>query len=82
MTRLYHAETVVLLDGHDNQSLISDALMSRTFLSAATRVHHVRDESKIIVVTKEIRNLTMPGDGIDATVISGSRSNPDGPGTV
>ncbi|KAL6661932.1 hypothetical protein ACP70R_001316 [Stipagrostis hirtigluma subsp. patula] len=78
--RLPPANAVVAADGSGDYTSISAAIAAAPRMSANRYVIHVKEGvyKEFVTISKDIWNLTLVGDGMDKTVISGSRCCADG----
>ncbi|CAL5199118.1 unnamed protein product [Lathyrus oleraceus] len=79
-----NADAVVAADGSGDYSSVMDAISAAPENSTKRYVIHVKKGVYVenVVIDKKKLNIMMIGDGMDATVISGSRSRSKADGTT
>ncbi|KAL6644411.1 hypothetical protein ACP70R_016019 [Stipagrostis hirtigluma subsp. patula] len=82
--KLPPANAVVAADGSGDYTSISAAIAAAPRMSANRYVIHVKEGvyKEFVTISKDIWNITLVGDGMDKTVISGSRCCADGYNTA
>ncbi|CAN6167543.1 unnamed protein product [Urochloa humidicola] len=80
MASQQHADVVVAADGSGNYTTVAAAIAAAPSNTDKNHVIHVKGGiyREFVFVGKDKRNIVLVGDGMDATVITGSRCCADG----
>ncbi|XP_074326784.1 pectinesterase-like [Apium graveolens] len=71
-------DVVVAQDGSGNFTTISEAVAAKTGIKRFVIYVKKGVYNEYVEIKRSVKNLTLFGDGIDATIVTGSNSNADG----